>query len=142
MLTSNGKFHGTIAPTTPTGSRQTFRVVMLAGEGHERVAEIGLPRVLVDQLGGIGERIGQRRVELRTVRQHARTAGLEDQLFAQLLPLGLERRLELLEAALAERAVGRPVGLVEGASRGVDGAMHVRLRRVARPRRGPPRSPG
>ena len=27
MVTSNGKFHGTIAPTTPTGSRQTFRVV-------------------------------------------------------------------------------------------------------------------
>ena len=29
MLTSNGKFHGTIAPTTPTGSRQTFRAVCL-----------------------------------------------------------------------------------------------------------------
>ena len=27
MVTSNGKFHGTIAPTTPTGSRQTLRVV-------------------------------------------------------------------------------------------------------------------
>ena len=27
MLTSNGKFHGTIAPTTPTGSRHTMRVV-------------------------------------------------------------------------------------------------------------------
>ena len=27
IVTSNGKFHGTIAPTTPTGSRQTFRVV-------------------------------------------------------------------------------------------------------------------
>ena len=26
-VTSNGKFHGTIAPTTPTGSRQTLRVV-------------------------------------------------------------------------------------------------------------------
>ena len=25
--TSNGKFHGTIAPTTPTGSRHTVRVV-------------------------------------------------------------------------------------------------------------------
>ena len=25
MVTSNGKFHGTIAPTTPTGSRHTFR---------------------------------------------------------------------------------------------------------------------
>ena len=27
IVTSNGKFHGTIAPTTPTGSRQTLRVV-------------------------------------------------------------------------------------------------------------------
>ena len=27
MLTSNGKFHGTIAPTTPTGSCHTLRVV-------------------------------------------------------------------------------------------------------------------
>lgn len=26
-VTSNGKFHGTMAPTTPTGSRQTLRVV-------------------------------------------------------------------------------------------------------------------
>ena len=29
MVTSNGKFHGTIAPTTPAGSRQTFRVVFI-----------------------------------------------------------------------------------------------------------------
>ncbi len=28
MVTSNGKFHGTIAPTTPTGSRHTTRVVL------------------------------------------------------------------------------------------------------------------
>ena len=27
IVTSNGKFHGTIAPTTPTGSRQTRRLV-------------------------------------------------------------------------------------------------------------------
>src|SRR5215470_18176003 len=27
IVTSNGKFHGTIAPTTPTGSRHTFRLV-------------------------------------------------------------------------------------------------------------------
>ncbi len=29
MVTSNGKFHGTIAPTTPAGSRHTFRVVFM-----------------------------------------------------------------------------------------------------------------
>ena len=28
MVTSNGKFHGTIAPTTPTASRHTCRVVL------------------------------------------------------------------------------------------------------------------
>ena len=39
MVTSNGKFHGTMAPTTPTGSRQTLRVVFMPGEGHQRVAE-------------------------------------------------------------------------------------------------------
>jgi hypothetical protein len=29
MVTSNGKFHGTMAPTTPTGSRHTSRVVFI-----------------------------------------------------------------------------------------------------------------
>ena len=86
-----------LAPDLPRG--------LLAGEAHERVAEVGLPGVRVDQLGGELQRIGQRRVELRAVRQHARTAGLEDQLLAERLPLGFQRRLELLEAALAERAV-------------------------------------
>ena len=38
--------------------------------------------------------------------------------------------LELLEAALAQRAVGRPVGLVEGPPGGVDGPAHVLRRRV------------
>ena len=102
----------------------------LTGELDERVAEVGLPRILVDQLGGIRQRVCQRGVELRPVRHHARAAGLEDQLLAERLLLGFQRRLQLLEAALAERAVGRPVGLVEGAARGVDRAVHVRLRRV------------
>ena len=43
---------------------------------------------------------------------------LGDDLLAQLLALGVERILELLEAALAQRAVGRPVGLVEGRAGG------------------------
>ena len=51
MVTSNGKFHGTIAPTTPAGSRHTFRVVFMPVIEIDRVAERCLPRVFVDQLG-------------------------------------------------------------------------------------------
>ena len=64
------------------------------------------------------------------MRHHAWATGFEDQLLAERFLLGLQRRLELLEAALAEGVVGRPVGLVECAASGVDRAVHVRLRRV------------
>ena len=43
----------------------------------------------------------------------------------QLLLLALDRLLELPQALLPERVVGRPVGLVERATRGGDGALHV-----------------
>ena len=67
--------------------------------------------------------------------EHAGAADLEDQLLAQLLALGLERVLQLLEAALAEGAVRRPVGLVEGPPGGGDGPLHVGRRRVGDLRR-------
>ena len=102
----------------------------LTGEGDERVAEVGLPRVFVDQLDGIRQSIRQGGVQLRAVRDRPGTAHLEYQLFTQLLLLGLHRLLKLLETVLAQRAIGRPVGLVEGAPRGVDGAVHIVLRRV------------
>jgi ParB family chromosome partitioning protein len=110
------------APDLPGG--------LLADQADEGVAEVGLPRIRVDQLGGVGERIGQRRVELRSVGEHARAAGLEDELLAERFALGFQRLLELLEAALAQRPIGRPFGFVEGPACGVDGAMHVGLRRV------------
>src|SRR5262249_27547668 len=44
--------------------------------------------------------------------------------------LGFQCRLQLLEATLAEGAVGRPVRLVEGATGGVYRAVHVRVRGV------------
>ena len=69
------------------------------------------------------------------LRRHARAAHLEDELLAQLLVLGLERLVQLLEALLAEGVVGRPVGLVEGPPGGVDGPVHLGRRRVGRPRR-------
>ena len=77
--------------------------------GVERALEAGgvgqhrLPLELVDQLGRVGQRVGERRVELRAVRRHARAADLEDQLLAQLLLLGLQRR----RAAAGGTACGR-----------------------------------
>ena len=68
-------------------------------------------------LVGHRERLLERPVELRGEGHHARRPDLGDQLLAVLLPLGLERRLQLLEAALAQGAIGRPVGLVEGPAR-------------------------
>src|SRR5207245_8764594 len=48
----------------------------------------------------------------------------------ELLALRLQRLLELVETALEESAVRRPVGLVEGTPGGVDRAVHVGLRSV------------
>src|SRR4029453_15228186 len=92
----------------------------LTGELDERVTEVLPPRLLVDQLGGIPERAAERGVQLRPVRHHARAAGLENELLAQRFLLGFQRLLQLLDAAPAERAVGPPVRLVEGATRGID----------------------
>ena len=112
-VTSKGKFQGTMAPTTPTGSRQIRREssepCRLIGVGQDR-----LPLELVDHFGRPGQRVTQWRVELRAVRRHAGAADLEDELLAELLLLGLQRVVQLLEATLAEGVVGRPVGLVEG----------------------------
>ena len=101
-----------------------------AGEADHPVAEVGLPRVLVDQPGRVLQPVGQRGVQLRTEGDGPGRADLEDQLLAQLLLLGLDRVVQLQQAALAQLLVGRPVGLVEGAPGGVDGPVHVLLRRV------------
>jgi len=53
-----------------------------------------------------------------------------DQLLAQLLLLGLQRRMQLLEAARAERVVRRPIGLVEGPPGGVDRPLHLSRRGI------------
>ena len=101
-VTSNGKFHGTMAPTTPTGSRQIRRESSEPCDA-DGVGQHRLPLELVDQLGRPGQRVGERRVELRAVRRHARAADLEDELLAQLLLLGLQRR----RAAARGSACGR-----------------------------------
>ena len=65
-----------------------------------------------------------------SVGDHPRAADLQDQLFTDLLPLGLECLLELFEAPLAQRPVGGPVGLVECPAGGGDGRLHVAGRAV------------
>ena len=81
-------------------------------------------------LAGYFESVGERPVDLGGVGHDARRPDLGDDLLAQLLALGLERLLQLLEAALAQGTVGRPVRLVEGRAGGGDGAAHVLGRRV------------
>jgi hypothetical protein len=102
-VTSSGKFHGTMAPTTPTGSFQICRVLRAPAVGDLR--EVGPPGVLVDELDGVAQRTVKRDVELVGMGGHARAAHLEDELLAQFLALVLERFLQLGEAPLAEFAV-------------------------------------
>jgi hypothetical protein len=101
-----------------------------AGEADHPVAEVGLPGVLIDQPGGIAQPVGQRRVQLRAEGDGPRRTDLEDQLLAQFLLLRFDRVVQLQQAALAQLAVGRPVGLVERASGGIDGPVHVLLRGI------------
>jgi hypothetical protein len=71
---------------------------------------------------------------LRGLGRHHRTADLGDEFVAQILLVGFDRHLQLLEAAPAQRTVCRPLGLVEGTPRGRDGVVHVVLgRAVVRP---------
>ena len=101
-----------------------------AGQADHLVAQVGLPRVLVDQPGGVLQSVFQRGIQLGSERDGPGRADLEDELLAQLIDLGLDRVVQLQQAALAQLLVGRPVGLVEGAAGGVDGPVHVLLRRV------------
>ena len=72
----------------------------------------------------------ERQAELGAVGGHAGAADLEDQLLEQLLPFALQRFLELLETALTEGPIGRPLGLVERPASDIDGAAHLRRRRI------------
>jgi hypothetical protein len=98
--------------------------------GVGRIGQVGLPRELVDQLGGVAKGALQRAVELRALRDHPGAPDLEDELLPQLLALGVERLLELLQAAPAKGAIGRPAGLVERPAGRGDGTAHLRGRPV------------
>ena len=89
------------------------------------LGQVPLPGELVDEVGRPCQPVGQRLVELGAVGQQHRGAHLGHQFGAQQLHLVLERGLQLQQAPLAQFAVGRPVGLVEGPAGGADGAVHV-----------------
>ena len=72
----------------------------------DRVGEVGLPGVVVDELRRVGECAVEGSVELWSGRQHAGAADLEDELLTHLLPLGVEGGVELLEATPAQGPVG------------------------------------
>ena len=106
-VTSNGKFHGTMAPTTPAGSLTTLRQLRVA-EGLA-VGQVALPRELVDRGRRPQQAVLERRVELGPVGDQDRAADLGHQLGPEQLLLADDGLLQLLEAALAELPVGRPV---------------------------------
>jgi hypothetical protein len=96
-----------------------------AGEADRLVAQVGFPRVLVDEPGRIAQPVLQRRIQLGTESDCPGGTDFEDELLAQLLALGVDRLVQLQQAALPQRTVGRPIGLVEGPPGGVDGPAHV-----------------
>ena len=99
-VTSNGKFHGTIAPTTPTASFHTPRRLVMPIMSPS--GSVALPLERVDHLGRPQQRVLQRRVELGRVGEETGRADLGDQLLAQLLALALDGGLQLQQALLAE----------------------------------------
>ena len=122
-MTSIGKFDGVMAPTTPDRFLDHGADVALA----EQPATVQWPFPLegVDEACGVTQRVRERPVQLCAGDRHVRAADLGDQLLAQRVPLGGDGVLELAEAALTQRTVGRPVGLVERTSGGPDRATHV-----------------
>ncbi len=93
------------------------------------VAELVLPLVAVDQVD-VPLHVVDAGVLLDREREADRRADLGDDLRPQLFLVLVERVLQLLQARLAERPVGRPGGLVERPARRGDGPLHVGGRRV------------
>ncbi len=131
-LSMNGKFHGVIAPTTPIGSRTTSRFEFMPKNSW--LPSSVLPLVAVDHVD-VPLHVVDAGVLLDRERETDRRADLGDDLRAQLFLVLVERFLQLLQARLAERAIGRPAGLVERPPGGGDGALHVGRRPRRRPGR-------
>ena len=125
-MISNGKFHGVMTPTTPTGSFHTSRA---AGVPMPNASLSGSDRFQANWLimsAGQAQRFLERHVELRAVGAQHRAADLGDQLAAKVFAFGFQRRLQLTQACGPGLAVAGPVGVVEGVSCRGDGALHVR----------------
>ena len=88
------------------------------------VAELVLPLVAVDQVD-VPLHVVDAGVLLDRVREADRRADLGDDLRPQLFLVLVERVLQLLQARLAERPVGRPRGLVERPAGRGDRPVHV-----------------
>src|SRR5256885_1019683 len=123
IFASRSASSSTMSADLPPSSRN--RRVMVALPFSTMRLPVALPLERIDGLRGPEQTVGERRVELRAVREHEGRADLGDEFRAQLLLLAHDRLVQLLEAALAERAVGGPVGLVERPPGGGDGALHV-----------------
>ncbi len=122
-MTSIGKLDGVIAPTTPTGSLTTVRTLRSPNSPPPSSTRSHSKSSM--RRAGISQRLRERPVELSGADGHVRTADLGDQFLAQVIAFGLDGRLQLLQATLAERTVGGPVGFVERPSGSADGPTHV-----------------
>ena len=85
-VTSTGKFHGTIAPTTPTGSFHTCRVLDVPRRSTASGRSVRQSNSSISLIG-YRKRAVERDVELIGVRREAGAPDFEDQLLAELLAL-------------------------------------------------------
>src|SRR5262249_52732028 len=121
-LSMNGKFQGVMAPMTPTGSCTTLRELCMpmnsCGGSSPSPANVS-----VRSISHCISSIHQARLapELKLVGGPPPVTNPAP----QHLLLLVEGVLELLETPLAERDVGRPVGVVERAAGGLDRPVHL-----------------
>jgi hypothetical protein len=99
-----------------------------------------LELIAFKQLEGVVD-LGHRSVEQRTVGQGDRAPAFGDYLMAPFFCSSLEPVAELRQG-LEARLVGGPIGLIEAAPRGGEGAVGVRKRSGRRDARPPLRSQG
>ena len=125
--TSKGKFHGVMAPTTPTGTLRTIREVaapdMASTTSGNAVShwKRSISSIGQEMAWASGRAIcGPPSHSMRGAPASWISSSRE------LVLHGGQPLLELLEAVLAEGVVRGPVGVVEGPTGRVDGPAHVR----------------
>ena len=117
-----GKFHGVIAPTTPTASRAMVRRVGIPiGDASPRSVSTRSSR-------RYRPRTPDRRPDLPAERSAVSIRGAPTSAMVRSRSssrCSLHRLTQLAHAPHPQLGVARPVGLVEGPSRRIDGAAHV-----------------